>query len=111
LELAVPPADRRPAAETTLKSSRTGQICIEDGFSRKIIMKMPTKHTFPGSRRATDIWSDSQEFGGATIDLSANKAFGREGFYRCGTTQMAALTVGAPFVVAIAASLVIRDLL
>lgn len=68
-------------------------------------------HTFPGSRCASDLWSDADESDGVTIDLPAYKALAAAGLDRCGLTQLAGLTVGAPFVGAIAASLVIGDML
>ena len=68
-------------------------------------------HTFPGSRRASDIWSDSEESDEATIDLPADRALAAAGVDRCGLTRLAGVTVGAPFVGVIAASLVIGDLL
>ena len=68
-------------------------------------------HTFPGSRRASDIWSDSDESDEATIDLPAYRALAAAGVDRCGLTRLAGVTVGAPFVGVIAASLVIGDLL
>jgi hypothetical protein len=68
-------------------------------------------HMFPGSRRASDIWSDSDESDEATIDLPAYRALAAAGVDRCGLTRLAGVTVGAPFVGVIAASLVIGDLL
>lgn len=68
-------------------------------------------HAFPGSRAARDLWNDGGEENEVRIDLPAYQALAAEGVDRCGLTQLAGRTVGAPFVGAIAATIVISELL
>ena len=59
-------------------------------------------HLLPGSRRARDIWPPDEEDPEIRIDLPAYQAMEATGADRCGLTQIAGRTVGAPFVGAIA---------
>ena len=68
-------------------------------------------HTFPGARKAHDLWAANSESSGHRLDLPAYKNLAAKGFDRCGLTQLAGRTVGAPFVGAIAATLVIAEAL
>ena len=68
-------------------------------------------HTLPGPRAATELWSD----GGSQLDASdttAYKGLLEKGLLdQCGVTLLAGKAVGAPFVGAAAACLVIAELL
>lgn len=68
-------------------------------------------HVFPGARKARDIWSAQSQERTVRTDLPAYQALAAAGLDRCGLTQLAGRTVGAPFVGAIAATLVIAELL
>lgn len=68
-------------------------------------------HVFPGTRKARDIWQSGSESDGNRIDLPAYRALAAAGLDRCGLTQLAGRTVGAPFVGAIAAAMVIGEAL
>lgn len=66
-------------------------------------------HTFPASNPATEIWSD---VAASQIDIAqpAYSAMLERSKDPCGTVRLAGRTVGAPFVGAVAASLVIAEL-
>jgi len=68
-------------------------------------------HLFPGSRSARDIWRDNGDERGVRIDLPAYQNLEASGADQCGLTQLAGRTVGAPFVGAVASSVVIGELL
>jgi hypothetical protein len=68
-------------------------------------------HVFPGVRRARDIWSGASDRPNVRTDLPAYLALAAAGADRCGLTQLAGRTVGAPFVGAVAAATVIGELL
>jgi len=68
-------------------------------------------HVFPGSRKAREIWSDTGDAEEVRIDLPAYQALAASGVDRCGLTQLAGRTVGAPFVGAVAAAVGIAELL
>ena len=68
-------------------------------------------HLFPGSRRARDIWRAGDGGKETRIDLPAYESLAAAGANRCGLTQLAGRTVGAPFVGAIAAAAVVGELL
>lgn len=68
-------------------------------------------HTFPASRSARDIWNSTSEIESTQLDLPAYQALAAAGVDRCGLTQLAGRTVGAPFVGAVAATLVIGEVL
>lgn len=66
-------------------------------------------HLFPGPRRATDIWTVSDAVQRA-IDLSpVYERMAAESQDRCGVMQLAARSVATPFVGAMAAALVIGE--
>jgi len=68
-------------------------------------------HVFPGPRKARELWKEEQKESEVNINLPAYKALADAGHDRCGLTQLAGRTVGAPFVGAIAATAVIAELL
>lgn len=68
-------------------------------------------HIFPGARKARDIWSGGTTGDAARIDLPAYRSLAATGADRCGLTQLAGRTVGAPFVGAVAGAAVIAELL
>ncbi|MDN5870351.1 MAG: hypothetical protein L0H73_06485 [Nitrococcus sp.] len=53
---------------------------------------------FPGARKARDIWRSNAADSAIRIDLPAYKSLAASGADRCGLTQLAGRTVGAPFV-------------
>lgn len=66
-------------------------------------------HTFPASKPACEVW---RETAASEIDIGqpAYKAMLERSKDRCGTVRLAGRTIGAPFVGAAAASLVIAEL-
>jgi hypothetical protein len=68
-------------------------------------------HVFPGSRRAHDIWRAQENGQEIRTDLPAYQALEANGADQCGLTKLAGRTVGAPFVGAVAAAIVIGELL
>lgn len=69
-------------------------------------------HTFPASCSAEEIWSRQvgQEYG-SVENMPAYVALKHKGLDSCGLAQLASRTVGVPFVGAIAACLVLAELL
>jgi hypothetical protein len=69
-------------------------------------------HTFPASRSAEEIWSTQVGQGETNVeDMPAYRSLKRKGLDSCGLAQLASRTVGVPFVGAIAACLVLSELL
>ena len=68
-------------------------------------------HVFPGGRRAKDLWKPVETNRVARTDLPAYEKLAAAGVDQCGLAQLAGRTVGAPFVGAIAASVVISEAL
>jgi len=68
-------------------------------------------HVFPGSRRAHDIWRAEENGREIRTDLPAYQALEATGADQCGLTKLAGRTVGAPFVGAVAATVVVGELL
>ncbi|MGQ4878866.1 hypothetical protein ACOJCM_09895 [Billgrantia sp. LNSP4103-1] len=68
-------------------------------------------HVFPGARKARDIWDETSSSQLVRTDLPAYEALAASGADRCGLTQLAGRTVGAPFVGALAGSVVISELI
>lgn len=68
-------------------------------------------HVFPGSRSAHDIWRAEENGREIRTDLPAYQALEATGADQCGLTKLAGRTVGAPFVGAVAAAVVIGELL
>ena len=66
-------------------------------------------HVFPGARKARDVWSSANGSNDVRTDLPAYKRLAARGIDHCGVTQLAGLTVGAPFVGATAAAIVIGE--
>ena len=68
-------------------------------------------HVFPGTRKARDLWKPVKANSSNRIDLPAYEKLATAGLDHCGLTQLAGRTVGAPFVGAIAAAVVIGEVL
>ena len=68
-------------------------------------------HVFPGQRRAKDLWKPVEENRVGRTDRPAYEKLAVGGLDQCGLTQLAGRTVGAPFVGAIAAAIVIGEVL
>ena len=68
-------------------------------------------HVFPGARKARAVWKQSNANRNIRIDLPAYEKLAAAGFDRCGLTQLAGRTVGAPFVGATTAAIVIAEAL
>ena len=68
-------------------------------------------HVFPGRRRAKEIWEPVETKRVARTDLPAYEKLAASGVDQCGLTQLVGRTVGAPFVGAIAAAVVISEAL
>ena len=68
-------------------------------------------HVFPGGRRAKELWNPAAIKRAARTDLPAYDKLAAAGVDQCGLTQLAGRTVGAPFVGAIAAAVVISETL
>jgi hypothetical protein len=69
-----------------------------------------TLHTFPAATPSRSIWSDTGTTD-AQITQPAYRAMLEQSGDRCGTVRLAGRSVGAPFVGAVAATLVIAELL
>lgn len=67
-------------------------------------------HTFPAARTAREVWSDLSA-GEAQIDAPAYQALLAKSGDRCGIIRLAGRSIGAPFVGAAAAALVVAELL
>lgn len=69
-------------------------------------------HSFPGPRRADQIWSGIDRSSAPDVaHLPAYAELSRDGLDECGLAQLASRTVGVPFVGLVAAGLVISELL
>ena len=68
-------------------------------------------HVFPGGRRAKDVWKPVETNRVARTDRPAYEKLAASGLDQCGLTQLAGRTVGAPFVGAMAAAIVIGEAL
>lgn len=70
-------------------------------------------HTLPGSRAASAIWSESDNHGADDVpERAAYRTMLKEGVLdQCGITLLAGKAVGAPFVGAVAASLVVAEVI
>ena len=68
-------------------------------------------HVFPGARKAQDIWQHADAMQDNPIELPAYKKLAAAGLDDCGLTQLAGRTVGAPFVGATAAAIVVAEVL
>ena len=68
-------------------------------------------HVFPGERKAKDVWKPVETNRVARTDRPAYEKLAASGLDQCGLTQLAGRTVGAPFVGAIAAAIVIGEAL
>src|SRR4029077_2885031 len=69
-----------------------------------------TLHTFPAATPARAIWADT-DAPDAQITQPAYRTLIEKSGDRCGTVRLAGRTIGAPFVGAVAAALVIGELL
>ena len=68
-------------------------------------------HVFPGARKARDVWNQATTNSEIRTDLPAYEKLAASGLTHCGLTQLAGRTVGAPFVGATAAAIVIGEAL
>jgi hypothetical protein len=68
-------------------------------------------HTFPGNRRAKDIWNTHTEAAPVSLNAPAYQDLLTKGLDECGVTLLAGKAVGAPFVGVFTASLVAAELL
>ena len=68
-------------------------------------------HVFPGGRRAKDVWKPVETNRVVRTDRPAYEKLAASGLDQCGLTQLAGRTVGAPFVGAVAAAVVIGEAL
>lgn len=69
-------------------------------------------HTLPGEMSATTLWKDEGEGSQSAIDAAAYRKMLDEGSLdRCGVTMLAGKAVGAPFVGAVASTLVLGEVL
>ncbi len=69
-------------------------------------------HSFPGARRAKELWPTTLSTGGPDVSqMPAYAALKTKGVDACGLAQLASRTVGVPFVGMFAAGLVIAELL
>ena len=66
-------------------------------------------HVFPGGRKAKDVWKPVESNRVVRTDRPAYEKLAASGLDQCGLTQLAGRTVGAPFVGAIAAAIVIGE--
>ena len=66
-------------------------------------------HVFPGARQARDVWNCANSRSEIRTDLPAYERLAASGLDQCGLTQLAGRTVGAPFVGATAAAIVIGE--
>lgn len=69
-----------------------------------------TMHTFPASKTAREVWSDIEPED-AHLTQPAYRALLERTGDRCGTVRLAGRSIGAPFVGAVAGSLVVAELL
>jgi hypothetical protein len=70
-------------------------------------------HTFPGSRTARLRWGSGEQVTStaALVEQPAYQALARAGLDECGLTMLAGRTVGAPFVGAATAAIVVAEVL
>ena len=68
-------------------------------------------HVFPGVHKARDLWETTNVAQENPIDLPAYKRLAADGLDHCGLTQLAGRTVGAPFVGATVAAIVVAEAL
>ena len=66
-------------------------------------------HVFPGGRKAKDVWKPVESNRVVRTDRPAYEKLAASGLDQCGLTQLAGRTIGAPFVGAIAAAIVIGE--
>jgi hypothetical protein len=114
-------ADHEPPVALCGVDNLLARSALEDvGFARIIEAGLGSgtsdflgfrTHVFPGSRKARNVWNSSGEGQNIHIDLPAYRSLADAGLDRCGLTQLAGRTIGAPFVGATAAAVVIAELL
>ncbi|MEJ8570411.1 hypothetical protein [Microbaculum marinum] len=69
-------------------------------------------HTFPGPRRAEQLWPATEVTNGPDVSgMPAYAKLKKDGLDQCGLAQLASRTVGVPFVGLVAATFVISELL
>ena len=114
--------DSEPAAALCGVDNALARAALEDaGFGLVVeaglgagpqAFRSLAMHTFPSSRRASDIWSKNVgQTAESTEHMPAYQQLKRAGMDSCGLTQLASRTVGVPFVGLVAGCLVISELL
>ena len=68
-------------------------------------------HVLPGSRKADEIWKQTEVDGAVTDQVAYQRMLEAGKLDRCGVTLLAGKSVGAPFVGAIASTLVLSEVL
>lgn len=87
--------------------ARVIEAGLGNGVSDFLALRL---HSFPAKSRARDIWGNAKAASPAPLDQPAYQALAEKGAERCGLVQLAGRTVGAPFVGALAGSLVVAEL-
>lgn len=102
-----------PAARAALEDVGFARI-IEAGLGQGTEEYLAFQiHTFPGRRSARDYWARTTPRGltSSAPMQPAYRDLAARGYDACGLTELAGRTVGAPFVGAVTASLVVAELL
>ena len=68
-------------------------------------------HTFPGERKAAEIWKSSEQDVSEVLQRPAYLRLSEAGGDICGLTQLAGTAVGAPFVGTVAGTLMLAQVL
>jgi len=88
------------------------RFVVEAGLGRGIHdFRSIRLHTFPGHRRATDIWRTHENEDATVLDQPAYHVLEKEGLDQCGLTMLAGKAIGAPFVGTVAAVLAICEII
>ncbi|MCB2072486.1 MAG: thiamine biosynthesis protein ThiF [Novosphingobium sp.] len=87
--------------------ARVFEAGLGNGISDFLALRL---HSFPSKRRARDIWSGAPAAPSNLLAKPAYQAMEAAGADKCGLTQLAGRTVGAPFVGALAGAMVIGEL-
>lgn len=97
-------------ARSALEDVGFGRV-IEAGLGNGVSDFLALRlHSFPAQSRARDIWGNAKTTETTLLDQPAYRALAEKGVERCGLVQLAGRTVGAPFVGALAGSLVVAEL-
>lgn len=97
-------------ARSALEDIGFGRV-IEAGLGNGVSDFLAIRlHSFPAKRTAREIWGNAKPVETTLLDQPAYRALAEKGVDRCGLVQLAGRTVGAPFVGALAGSLVVAEL-